>query len=171
MNITGKRSKLLIDSQTNAFVAARAALEKQAEDVVVLDVRALSTITDYFVIATADSSRQIAALQSHIKEMVKKAGGQVLHTEGGSPRPKRKSGLSNSKSGQYLGLTEDLAWVLMDCGETIVHLFDERARSFYRLEQLWADAPRIPVREQEGELSGLSSVRRSGKAKKQTSAK
>jgi len=111
----------------------------------VLDVRSLSTITDFFVICTAGSSRQIAALEDHIKEMIKKEGGVVLHVEGNSPPAKRSSVSSTRRSAQYLGLTEELTWVLMDCGEIVVHLFDEPARSFYRLENLWADAPRISV--------------------------
>jgi ribosome-associated protein len=118
----------LIDSQAKALTAARAALEKQAEGVLVLDLRALSTIADFFVICTADSARQIDAITAHIDSQLSRQGGAVWHTEGAA---------ASSPSA--------LRWVLMDCGDVVVHVQDQRARTFYRLEDLWADAPRIPL--------------------------
>ena len=114
------------ESHTNACLAARAALEKQAEEVVVLDLRSLSTVTDFFVIGTAGSSRQLDALREHIEAAVARRGRRVGHVEGAGTMP------------------EALQWLLMDFGDFVVHLFDPRARSFYRLEDLWADAPRVP---------------------------
>jgi len=127
----GNRS---LDSQAKALIAARAALEKQAEGVVVMDLRLLSTVADFFVICTAGSSRQLTALKEHIEAALDQHGGAVWHTEG-----------SASPSEAALASNHQPQWVLMDCGEIVVHLLDEQARDFYRLEQLWADAPRIPL--------------------------
>ena len=123
-----------IDSQAKALRAARAALEKQAEDVVVLDVRSLSTVTDFFVICTAGSGRQITALTDHIEAVLQQQGVRVWHTEG-----------AVTKAGTFGTFTNDPHWVLMDCGDLVVHLLDQQGRAFYRLEDLWADALRIPI--------------------------
>ena len=119
-----------LDSQAKTLLAAQAALEKQAEGVVVLDVRALSTVTDFFVICTAGSGRQIAALKDHIETVLQQQGASIWHTEG---------------TGTFGEFSSEPQWVLMDCGDLVVHLLDQQARVFYRLEDLWADAPRIPV--------------------------
>ena len=123
-----------IDSQAKALIAAQAALDTQAEDIVVMDLRALSTVADFFVICTAGSSRQIDALKDHIEEALARQGCLVDHTEGSTP-PRGSLGIG----------THDFQWVLMDCGEIVVHLLDQHARAFYRLEDLWADAPRVPL--------------------------
>ena len=121
------------DSRALALLAARAALEKHAEHVVVMDLRAISTVADFFVICTAASSPQIEALKEHIEAALASRGCAVWHTEGAPP------------SGGGDPLARDFRWVLMDCGEVVVHLLDQPARAFYRLEDLWADAPRIAV--------------------------
>lgn len=123
----------LIDSQANALLAARAALEKHAEDVLVMDLRALSNVTDFFVVCTAHTAPQIAAITDHIDAALSRQGETVWHIEGSSASPRSAGSL------------DVLQWVLMDCGEIVVHLLDPRARAFYRLEDLWADAPRIPL--------------------------
>ena len=123
-----------LDSQAKALRAAQAALEKQAEDVIVLDVRALSTVTDFFVICTAGSGRQITALKDHIEAALHHEGARVWHTEGAA-----------MERGAFGRFTNEPQWVLMDGGDLVVHLLDQQARVFYRLEHLWADAPRIPV--------------------------
>lgn len=89
-------------------------------------------MTDFFIICTAESPPQIAAIQEHIETVLGQRGEDVWHTEGGSKGP----GGAGSHEPQ---------WVLMDCGDVVVHLLDQRARAFYRLEELWADAPRIPA--------------------------
>ena len=129
----GARSGSGSDSQATALLAARAAIEKQAEGVVVIDLRALSTVADFFIVCTGTSGRQIEALKDHIEAVLSRQGRRVWHVEG------------TSGSAQPQGMTQEFQWVLMDCGEIVVHLFDERSRSFYRLEQLWADAPRLPA--------------------------
>ncbi len=120
-----------LTSQEAALTAVRAALEKQAEGVTVLDIRSLSSIADFFVVCTAGSARQINALKDHIEAALTKGGWSVWHTEGTAAAP-GPGGLEPQ-------------WVLMDCGDVVVHLLDQQARAFYRIEDLWADAPRLPV--------------------------
>ena len=122
-----------IESQAKALFAAHAALEKQAEDVVVVDLRSLSIVTDFFVICTAGSSRQITALKEHIDTLLFQRGYPVWHTEG------------DAAASPSRGFTHESQWVLMDYGDIVVHLMDQQARSFYQLELLWADAPRVPL--------------------------
>ena len=124
-----------LESKAKALLAAQAALEKQAERVVVLDLRRLSAVTDFFVVCTAGSARQLTALKEYIEAILAQQGVPVWHTEGLSEA--RPQG----------GLAREFQWVLMDCGEIVVHLLDEPARAFYRLEELWADAPRVPLGE------------------------
>jgi ribosome-associated protein len=122
------------ESHTRALLAARAALEKHAEGVVVMDVRTLSSVTDFFVICTADSPRQLNAIKDHVEAKLAEAGSAVWHVEGAtSPRTPARTAAHEPQ------------WMLMDCGEIVVHLLDQRTRSFYRLEDLWADAPRVPI--------------------------
>lgn len=123
----------VIDSQAKAFLAARAALDKHAEDVVVMDLRGLSTVADFFVVCTAGSSPQISALRDHIDATLAQYQCPVHHTEGV---------LSSGAAGP---VTREFQWMLMDCGDLVVHLLNQPARDFYRLEDLWADAPRVPL--------------------------
>ena len=104
-----------------ACVAARAASEKQGEDVLVLDVRDLITITDYFVIASASSDRQVKTIAEEVEKTLKDRG----------VKPVRVEGASSSR------------WVLLDFVDLVVHVFNEEQRDFYRLERLWVDAPRV----------------------------
>ena len=100
-----------------------------------MDVRSLSSVTDFFVICTADNPRQLDAIKDHVDVQLAAAGGGVRHVEGASP--------GRAASHRTDGAAPH--WVLMDCGEIVVHLMDPHSRSFYRLEDLWADAPRLPV--------------------------
>ena len=120
-----------IDSQAKALVVAQAALDTQAEAVAILDLRTISTVADFFLICTGTSARQIGALKERIEEALAAHGSTVGHTEGSLP------------AGRAIGL--EAQWVLMDCGDVVVHLMDQQARDFYRLEDLWADAPRLQV--------------------------
>ena len=123
-----------IDSRAMALIAARAALEKHAEDVTVMDLRSLSTVTDCFVICTGGSVRQLKALKEHIEQALSQQGHRVWHVEG-----------ITSNTGPPGAMAPAPHWVLMDCGDVVVHLLDARARELYQLERLWADAPRIPL--------------------------
>ena len=99
----------------------QAALGKKAIDLVVLDVRKLSSIADVFIICSGRSNRQVAAIAEHIQVDLKQHGITPLSVEG-------------KKQGH---------WVLLDYGHVIIHIFYEPVRTFYDLEGLWIDAKRI----------------------------
>jgi len=122
-----------ITSQEKALLVARAALEKQADGVAVMDVRHLSSVTDFFVVCTAGSARQIDAITYQIEIVLAQHRCPIFHTEGRASAPHASVGHNEPQ------------WVLLDCGDIVVHLLDQPARAFYRLEELWADAPRVPV--------------------------
>ena len=117
-----------------AVLAAQAAFNKQAEDIVVMDLRPVSSASDFFVLATATSHRQILAISEQIEQDLKRIGQRVWYVEGlkSESRWREQSG-------------HELSWVLMDCGDVVVHLFNAPARDFYQLERLWADAPRVSL--------------------------
>ena len=111
-------------SLTLALTAARVAEENRGRDIVVLDMRELTSVFDYFVIATGTSVRQLHAISDEIELAVKNTLGD------------RKLGLE--------GYTEG-GWVLIDFGDVVVHLFDDKSRDYYGLEDLWSDARRVPL--------------------------
>ena len=95
------------------------ASDKLASDIVLLDIRGVSLIADYFVICTAGSDRQTSAILKDLSEkLLEEFGRKPLHTEGKG----------------------DSGWVLLDYGDVIVHIFSPQQRTFYNLEQLWASA-------------------------------
>ena len=108
-------------SQAIATAAAEAARDKQAADVVVLDVAALLTITDYFVICSVASGPQLKAVTEAVEERVR---------TGLDRRPVRREG--DAEGG----------WLLLDYIDVVVHVFGEEEREYYDLERLWSDAPR-----------------------------
>ena len=98
------------------------ASDKLASDIVLLDIRGVSLIADYFVIATAGSERQASAILKDLSDkLIEEFGRKPLHTEG---KP-------------------DSGWVLLDYGDVIVHVFSPTQRNFYNLEQLWSAATPI----------------------------
>ena len=111
------------DSQRTAVAAARAALEKKADEVVVLDLRGVSGYTDFLVIGSGQSDRQIEAIAEGIEKELKEQG-------------HRKVGSEGERGGR---------WVLLDFGDVVVHVFHQDERTHYDLEGLWADAPRIEI--------------------------
>lgn len=111
------------------ILAARAANDKKASDIMVQDVRELVSVTDYFVIATASNSRQVNAIVDNVEEEVRRKGGmKPMHREGGA----------------------EGMWTLLDYGEFVVHVFQPEARDYYRLEALWNDAPILDLSQEEG---------------------
>lgn len=95
-------------------------LEKKALDIVVLDVREMSSFADYFIICSGSSHRQVTALAGHLEESLKQHGVRPLGVEG----------------------LQEARWVLLDCNDVIIHIFYEPWREFYDLEGLWLEAPR-----------------------------
>jgi ribosome-associated protein len=117
----------LTASRRHAVVAAGAALDKKATEVVVLEVGDIIAITDCFVVATAGNARHVRTVVEEVEEQL-----GVLE----DVKPLRIEGL------------DDATWVLMDYGHLVVHVFQRETRDYYQLERLWADAPRIEVDEQ-----------------------
>ena len=95
-----------------------AASDKQAIDIVMLDMRGLSTFADYFVICSGDSERQIEAIYDEIHRLLSKEGVALRRREG----------------------TVDSGWILMDFGDIIIHIFAPTEREYYQLERLWSKA-------------------------------
>jgi ribosome-associated protein len=113
------------ESRRAAVAAARAAASKQGRDVVVLDVRELIVITDYFVIASGSSDRQVRTVAEEIERAVKAQG----------LRPVRREGQREGR------------WVLLDFVDFVAHVLQDQDREYYGLERLWADAPTVPWEE------------------------
>jgi len=106
----------------------KAATQRKAEGLVVLDMRAVSSVADFFLICSGRSTRQVAAIAEHIQRFLKERG---VHAQG-------VEGMGEGK------------WVLLDYGNVVVHVFYESVRGFYDLEGLWADAVRVGWKEDEG---------------------
>jgi ribosome-associated protein len=110
-------------SQEKALFFARVLLDRKAMDLVILEVKNLSSFADYFLICSGWSDRQVQAIASHLEEKLGLEGVHPLGVEG-----KREG-----------------RWILMDYGEVIVHVFYQPVREFYDLERLWSEAPRVEV--------------------------
>ena len=106
-------------------LATEVAREKKGEDIITLDMRGLSSVADYFFFCSAENTRQVKAIVETISERLKKSGQAVKRTEG----------------------LRELRWVVMDCGDVLLHIFLAEAREFYSLVSLWGDAPRIAASE------------------------
>ncbi len=110
-------------AETVVRLAARAALEKKALDVAVLDLQGLSSIADFFLICSARSTTQADTVAEAVRIALRAHGVRPRHAEG------------SAESG----------WLLLDYGDVVVHVFLEAPRSFYALERLWGDAPLLSV--------------------------
>ncbi len=104
-------------------IAAAAAAEKKATDVMALDVGQTIVVTDFFLIATGSNDRQVHAIADAIEDALREAGAKPIGSEGEA----------------------ELKWVLLDYGDFVVHVFQASEREFYRLEKLWSDAPRLDL--------------------------
>ena len=121
----------LRDARDRAVLAAQAAKHLKGRDVLVLDMTDLVDWVDYLVIVTGNSRRQIAALADHLEKTLLDVGDHKLGTEG----------------------YDRGDWVVLDFTDLVIHLFSDEKRSYYELEQLWADAPQVPVPDEEGLIS------------------
>jgi ribosome-associated protein len=121
-----------ISSWDKTLLITRAALEKKAYDLVVMEVRDLTSIADYFVICSGRSDRQVQSIAQGIEEYLERSALAPLSIEG-------------ANRGH---------WVLMDFSDVIVHIFYEPVRHFYDLDGLWSDAPRVELPEPYSSLVG-----------------
>ena len=103
--------------------AAHAARDRKALDVVVLDVRSVSSVADYFLICSGRSRTHVDTITEAIRVELKEEGDRPLHAEGAS----------------------ESGWMLLDYGDVLVHVFLEETRLYYALERLWGDAPAVPL--------------------------
>ena len=111
----------ITDSKTKSFSIAEAALKKKAMNPVLLEMKGITSFTDYFFICSGSSDRQVQAIARGIEESLEAKGIRPL-------------GLEGAAQGK---------WILMDYEDVVVHVFLAPARQFYDLEGLWGDAPRI----------------------------
>lgn len=109
------------DAKAFAIEAARLLADEKCEDVVVIDVRGMSQVTDYLVIGSGTSERQMRSVLVHVEDQ-----GQAM----GFPAFRSQSDARSS-------------WLLADCVDVVVHLFEANARAYYDLEMLWGDGPRV----------------------------
>ena len=105
--------------------AVEAARTKKAQEIVLLDLRAIANFTDHFLICSGASSRQVQSIADEVERRLGLGGLRPAHVEG----------------------YNHAEWVLIDCVDFVVHIFSERARAFYDLERLWRTAHRVPVRQ------------------------
>jgi ribosome-associated protein len=119
----------MIDSEILARACAEAAADKKAEGITVLDLRGISTFTDFFVICSGGSDPQLKAIASSIRERVREEFGKAPLSSEGQPASQ---------------------WVVLDYGQVLVHIFHGEKRAYYSLEDLWGDAPRVEWEAVEG---------------------
>lgn len=115
-----------------ALAAAQAVADNRGKDIQILDLRELTALFDFFVIATGTSQRQLRAMCDGVDDVLRKQmGDRRLSLEG----------------------YQDSKWILADYGNVVVHLFDEEGRDYYRLEDLWGSAKRVDL---SGKLVGIA---------------
>jgi len=105
------------------LMALNAVAEKKALDVVVLDLREIASFTDFFVLTTGANERQVQAISDEVYETLKKSGSTAARVEG----------------------YKTAEWILLDYGDFIVHVFEQKARQFYDLERLWRESKRVQL--------------------------
>lgn len=103
--------------------ALHATSEKKAFDVVVLDLREIASFTDFFVLVSGANERQVQAISDEVYETLKKSGTTAARVEG----------------------YKTAEWILLDYGDFVVHVFEQKARTFYDLERLWRESKRVDV--------------------------
>ena len=113
----------LLKEKELLVTVSKAADDKRAEDIVVLDMKGISLITDYFLVCHGNSDKQVQAIAREMKEKAEEKGYTVKHLEG----------------------FDDAKWVLVDLGDVVAHVFHRDERGYYNLERLWGDAPLYPI--------------------------
>ncbi len=120
-------------SSTVARNIARLALSKKAENVILMDLRGLTSMADFFVVCSADSDVQMKAIADAVEEGMEAKGSGVWHRESGSAH-----------------------WILLDYVDIVLHIFHKNTRGFYNLEKLWGDAKITPVADSRTRSQGRS---------------
>lgn len=119
-NLQGRKGQPL-DTEQKGLTAYRAALDRKAIDLAVLDLRGISSITDLFLICSGQNLRQMEAIAESIDERLSALGIEPISREG----------------------LKEGSWILLDYDDIVIHVFSSEARTFYHLERLWARAPRL----------------------------
>ncbi|GAF35989.1 ribosome silencing factor [Lentilactobacillus farraginis] len=112
-----------MDSKEISQIVVRAADSKRAHDIVVLDMQKVSLMADYFIIADANSNRQVKAIADEVIDQVEANEVHVYSVSG----------------------KETANWILIDLGDVVVHVFQKDTRDFYNLEKLWSEAPLVNI--------------------------
>ena len=112
-----------MDNQELLKIAVKAADDKRAEDILALNMKGISLIADYFIICHGNSDKQVQAIAREMKEKAQESGYEVKRIEG----------------------FDEGAWVLIDLGDVVAHVFHRDERSYYNLERLWGDAPLVDI--------------------------
>ena len=120
-----KTDSVQLSSLDRALLCAKPAQENRGRDVVILDLRKLTQVVDFFIVATGASRRQIHTIADEIDRVMNEQGDEKIGIEG-----------------------YDLSrWTLVDYGDIVIHVFDEETRAYYDIENLWGDAELVPVPE------------------------
>ena len=131
------------------MVIAGAASDKKAIDIITIGMRKMSSVCDYFVIASGTSTTHVRAISDHIERKLKEKGEKLRHIEG----------------------QREASWILIDSGDVVSHIFLEETRRFYDLEGLWSDAPQMRFEEPGRGKSALKPGKSRQAAKKRKPAK
>lgn len=135
-----------MDSLKFAKQIAQLILNKKGYDIKILDIRKISTISDFFVICSAEVDKQVKAIADEVEEKLNLKGIKCFNREG----------------------YETLNWVILDYFDVIVHIFRTEARNYYNLEKLWGDAPVIPVEDEEEPKPKRTTRKSQNSSKKKT---
>ncbi|MBP3874075.1 MAG: ribosome silencing factor [Lachnospiraceae bacterium] len=114
-------------SREMARAAYRALEEKKAENITMIDIEQVSTLADYFIIASGKNRNQIQAMADEVEDVLGRAGHDVKHKEG----------------------YQTANWILLDYGDIVIHIFDTQNRLFYDLDRIWRDGRAVSIEELE----------------------
>src|SRR6266436_6638776 len=122
---TNTAEKLPTVLDQRMLTALKAMSDKKASDIVVINIGSVASFTEFFIICSGSSTRQVQAISSDVVEKLREQKARPLHIEG----------------------EKNAEWVLIDYGDIVIHIFTESARRFYDLERLWRDAETVPLPE------------------------
>jgi len=131
MHNTITKKQRVPGGKQRALACVRAAEDRKARNCVLLDMRKISSIADYFVICSGDSNRQVKGIAEAVLEALKDAGVRCWHSEGWG----------------------ESMWIVLDFGDVIVHVFQDEVRNYYKIERLWGDAKTVQSRKSKAKSS------------------